>query len=61
MKTHLNCDWCGKYVISDSALRENKERHIQERSPFNNLRIMTEGVANNDLPHHHYETLGYIS
>ena len=48
-------------MISDSALRENIERHIQERSPFNNLRIMTEGVANNDLHHHHYENLGYIS
>ena len=49
-------------MISDSALRENIERHIQERSPFNNLRLMTVGVANNDLPHHHhYENLGYIS
>ena len=35
MKTHFNCDWCGKYIISDSALREHIERYIQERSPFN--------------------------
>ena len=46
MKTHFNFDWCGKCIISDSALRERIERYIQERSPFNNLRIMTEEVAN---------------
>ena len=23
MKTHFNCDWCGKYIISDRALREH--------------------------------------
>ena len=34
LKTHFNCDWCGKYMVSDSALREHIERHIQERSPF---------------------------
>ena len=53
--------WCGKCMIFDSTLREHIERHIQERSPFNNLRKMTE---DNDLPHphhHHYENLGYIS
>ena len=60
VSTYYNCDWCGKYIISDSALREHIERYIQERSPFNNLRIMTEEVANNDFPHH-YENLGYIS
>ena len=39
MKTHFNCDWCGKYIISDSALREHIERYIQERSPFNILEL----------------------
>ena len=39
MKTHFNCDWCGKYIISDRALREHIERHIQERSPFNTLEL----------------------
>ena len=39
MKTHFNCDWRGKYIISDSAMREHIKRYIQERSPFNILEL----------------------
>ena len=27
----FNCNWCGRYMISDSVLREHKE-YIQERT-----------------------------
>ena len=39
LKTHFNCDWCGKHMVSDSALREHIERHILERSPFITLEL----------------------
>ena len=45
MKTHFNCDWCGKYIISDSALREHIERYIQKES-FQHIRTVIGMVTN---------------
>ena len=39
LKIHFDCDWCDKYMVSDSALREHIECHIQERSPFITLEL----------------------